>query len=154
MDKSYLLKTAKNLKAVSKNASKEFQVKSDELISKMNELMLNRPDIKKLVGKENIPMMKDNHANHIRFISSIMQNFNPEAMVDTVLWVFNAYQNHGFQSQYWAAQLNTWMDVLKGVLSKETYKEVFPYYEWMQVNIPVFVLVSEQVKEAPESLHH
>ncbi len=154
MDKTYLLKEAKRLKAVSKKASEEYQSKADELVSKMNELMQNRPDIEELVGAKNLSMMKDNHSNHIRFISSIIQNYNAEVMVDTVLWVFNAYQNHGFKSNYWAAQLNTWMEIMKGVFTEETYKEVYPFYNWMQVNIPVFVKVSEEVKEAPKSLHH
>ena len=142
MDRNYLIQTAKKLSSVSQEAAKEFRIKSDELISKMNEAMLQRPDIEKMVGADNLSMMKDNHANHNRFITSIMEEFNAEVMVDTVLWVFDAYQNHGFSSQYWAAQLNTWIALFKEVLSEGTFKEIEPFYVWMQTNIPIFVKIS------------
>jgi hypothetical protein len=154
MDKNYLHEKASLLKTISPIASEEYAAKADELISKMNEKMLSRPDIEKLVGKDNLGMMKDNHGNHVRFLASIMSNYNPNVMVDTVLWVFNAYQNHGFASQYWSAQLNTWICILKENLSKETYLEIEPFYEWMQVNIPVFVKLSGSTGDLPESAHH
>jgi hypothetical protein len=115
--------------------------------------MLERPDIESLVGTNNLSMMKDNHANHVRFIASILKNYNHDVLVDTVLWVFRAYRSHGFTTNYWAAQLNTWLIVIKEVLTPESFVEVYPYYEWMQVNIPLFVKVSDERLEAPNSLH-
>ncbi len=70
-------------------------------------------------------------------------------IIDTILWVFNAYQNHSFSSNYWAAQLNTWISVIKETLSPEPYDEVYPYYLWMQINIPSFVEVSQQINNNP-----
>lgn len=144
MDKNYLLETAKQLQIASKKAVSEYSSQSDQLVNKMNELMLNRPDIISMVGEKNLSMMKDNHANHARFIASILKNYNPEVLVDTVLWVFRAYQSHGFKSNYWAAQLNSWISILKESLSSESYLEILPYYEWMQINIPTFTKVSNE----------
>jgi hypothetical protein len=98
-------------------------------------------------------MMKDNHANHVRFIGSLLKNYNHDVLVDTVLWVFRAYRSHGFTTNYWAAQLNSWIIVIKAVLTSQSFVEVYPYYEWMQVNIPLFVKVSDEKLEAPNSLH-
>jgi len=94
-------------------------------------------------------MMKDNHSNHVRFIASILRNNHPDVLVETVLWVFRAYRSHGFTTNYWAAQLNSWIIVLKEILSTDCYAEIYPYYEWMQVNIPIFVKVSNEELEAP-----
>ncbi len=154
MNKEYLLKTAAELKAVNKKAGKEYAEKIDVLVGKMNQIMLARPDIDKLVGKDNISMMQDNHANHARFMSSIIVNFDPNVLVDTVLWVFSAYQNHGFHSQYWAAQLNTWMELFSKELSEDTYAEIYPFYNWMQVNIPQFTLISRYVDDFPNVGEH
>ncbi|RPH32199.1 MAG: hypothetical protein EHM93_10285 [Bacteroidales bacterium] len=153
MDKNHLFETASQLKQVSKKAAEEYHQKAELLITKMNTLMLDRPDIESLVGKNNINMMKDNHANHVRFIASILKNHNPDVLVDTILWVFRAYRSHEFTTNYWAAQLNTWIEIIKDVLSAESYTEVYPYYEWMQINIPIFVMVSDEKLEAPNSLH-
>lgn len=142
MDRNLVLESAKKLAHASSQTADEYSRKSDQLISLMNATMLKRPDVESLVGQNNIAMMQDNHANHVRFIASILKYPKPEVLVETVLWVFRAYRSHGFMTTYWAAQLNTWIDVLKQVLSDECYKEVYPYYEWMQTNIPLFVKIS------------
>ena len=153
MDKNYLLETATQLKQVKVKTADEYHQKAEELITKMNKLMLERPDIESLVGSNNINMMKDNHSNHVRFIASILKNHNPDVLVDTVLWVFRAYRSHGFTTNYWAAQLNTWIIIIKEILSSECFVEVYPYYEWMQINIPIFVKVSDEKLEELNYLH-
>ena len=153
MDKKFLLETAQQLQQVSVKTSEEYQQKGEQLISKINKLMLERQDIENLVGKNNLNMMKDNHANHVRFISSMLKHHNPEVLVETVLWVFRAYRSHGFTTNYWAAQLNTWIQIYKADLSPKCYEEIYPLYEWMQINIPLFVKVSNQDLEALNSLH-
>ena len=153
MDKNFLLETAGQLKQVSVKTAEEYHQKTDKLITEMNTLILERPDIESLVGTNNINMMKDNHANHVRFIASILKNYNHDVLVDTVLWVFRAYRSHGFTTNYWAAQLNTWIIVIKEVLTSESFDETYPYYEWMQVNIPLFVKLSDEKLEAQDSLH-
>jgi hypothetical protein len=153
MNKSYLLETAIHLKRVRVTSAEEYQKKTEQLITKMNILMLENPDIEDLIGKNNINMMKDNHANHVRFMTSIFKNYNPEVLVETVLWVFRAYRSHGFTTNYWATQLNTWIYLLKEELTPECYDEIYPFYEWMQINIPIFVKVSDEKLDASQSLH-
>ena len=153
MDKKQLIDSANFLIKVSETSSNEYALKTDQLIAAMNTAMLERPDIESLVGKNNLPMMKDNHANHVRFIASILKNPNADVLVETILWVFRAYRSHGFTTNYWAAQLNTWLVVLKSTLSPEGFQEVYPYYEWMLINIPIFVNLSDQKLDAPNSLH-
>jgi hypothetical protein len=153
MDKKLLLETAGQLKQVSAINANEYYQKADHLTIRMNTMMLERKDIEDLIGKNNINMMKDNHANHIRFIASILKNHNPEVLVETILWVFRAYRSHGFSTNYWAAQLNGWMIIIKETLTPDCYKEVYPYYEWIQINIPIFVKVSDEKLEVQNSLH-
>lgn len=143
MNRKQLINSAAKLNSANSSTAKEYNNKSSEMITKINELMLARQDIDKLVGTDNLSMMKDNHANHARFMGTIIENTNPEVLVDTILWVFNAYQNHGFSSNYWAAQLNSWIMVIKETLSQESFDEVYPFYVWMQVNIPSFAETSK-----------
>lgn len=153
MTKAELIQTAQQLKQVEAGVASEYAQKAENMTSLMNGVMLNRPDIKELVGEINLDMMKDNHANHARFIASILRNYNPEVLVDTVLWVFRAYRSRGFASNYWAAQLNAWIEILKEKLSAEACHQVLPFYEWMQINIPTFVKLSDEKLELPGSLH-
>lgn len=153
MDKNYLIETATQMKQMSSSSAEEYRQKSELLINKMNALMLDKADIEILVGKENLDMMKDNHANHVRFMASVFKNYNPEVLVETVLWVFRAYRSHGFTTNYWATQLNTWISLLKEMLTPESFSEIYPYYEWMQINIPVFSKLSDEKLELSQSVH-
>lgn len=153
MDRTFLITTARQLCPVSENAAAEYQQNAGLMTVRMNAVMEERADVQEMVGICNLPMMRDNHANHVRFITSLLKNFNPDVLVDTVLWVFRAYRSHGFRSAYWAAQLNAWVEILKEMLSPEAYEEIYPYYEWMQVNIPAFVAVSDNKLDMPNACH-
>lgn len=153
MDKNYLLETAKKLKQVSDLSIQEYTKKQELFIMQINNQMLERADLESLIGKNNTSIMQDNHANHVRFITSILKNNNSDVLVETVLWVFRSYRSHGFSSNYWAAQLNAWIQILKNELSSEAYNEVFPLYRWMQINIPIFVKVSDEKLDNQNSLH-
>ena len=153
MNRADLIKTAKKLKQVDEKYAAEYSTKMELLVGKMNAIMEARPDIVEMVGKNNINMMKDNHANHARFLESIFCQHSPETLVDTVLWVFRAYISRNFSSTYWAAQLNTWIEIYKKELTQECYDAIYPYYNWMQINIPHFTILAEKETDAPSPAH-
>ena len=153
MDRTDLIKTAEKLEQVSVKSAAEFGSKKDDLVALMNKKMESRPDLVEMVGDGNVEMMKDNHANHARFLESVFVQHSPEILVDTVLWVFRAYRSRNFSSTYWAAQLNSWIEIYKNELSPECFQEVYPYYNWMQINIPTFNKLAEDELDAPLSAH-
>ncbi len=143
MDKKALLLSAQKLQQVSEKTANEYFEKMEQFVAKQNKTLLARNDIGTLIGENNEQMMRDNHANHCRFIASVLKFYNPQILVETVLWVFRAYRSHGFSTNYWAAQLNSWITILPEFLSSESWNEIYPYYEWMQVNIPVFAKITD-----------
>lgn len=153
MNRTDLINTASKLLQVSKKSAEEYVSKTDRLVCLMNAKMESRPDLFEMVGENNVEMMKDNHANHARFMGSIFIQHSPEILVDTVLWVFRAYRSRNFSSTYWAAQLNTWIEILKNELTPECFQEIYPYYNWMQINIPAFNMLAENELDAPLSAH-
>jgi hypothetical protein len=153
MNRENLFTSARKLQQVSPKSAAEFGLKREHLVDVMNKKMEMRADLLDMVGAGNVEMMRDNHANHARFLESIFVQHSPETLVDTVLWVFRAYRSRNFGSTYWAAQLNTWIDIYKVELSPECYQEIYPYYNWMQINIPTFNKLAEENLEAPYSAH-
>ncbi len=153
MQRIDLIKTAEKLQQVSPKSTAEYSSKKDHLVDLINKKMESRADLLEMVGAGNVEMMKDNHANHARFLESIFVLHSPEVLVDTVLWVFRAYRSRNFSSTYWAAQLNTWIELYKKELSPECYQEIYPYYNWMQIHIPTFNRLAEENLETPNTAH-
>ncbi|MGV8120240.1 MAG: hypothetical protein AB2L14_10815 [Candidatus Xenobiia bacterium LiM19] len=144
MDKKDLIESARELHQVEESAASEYGMKKEMMVAQINALLLSRPDIEELVGTVNIEMMKDNHANHARFVEAILRKHNPEVLVETVLWVFRAYRSRGFHINYWAAQLNAWISIIEENLSVESFSAIYPLYVWFQVSIPLFARFSEE----------
>lgn len=142
--KERLLKTASALNQPPESVAKEFLQKHGKLAETGNQIMAERVDIDKLVGKGNQKMAEDNNRNFARFMASLYENFDPDVLVETVLWVFRAYRAHGFQTPYWAANLNIWTDMIRTELSAESYEAVHPFYNWLIVNIPIFVKLTDE----------
>jgi len=142
MDRTTLINSANNITKCSESAATEYIKMQDLMVARMNQIMEERADILELVGENNISMMRDNHSNHSRFIGAVLTNFDAEVLVDTILWVFKAYRSHQFNDNYWAAQLNNWISVIKESLNEKSYNDVYPIYEWMQINIPIFSIVA------------
>ena len=152
MSYEYLNTSAKKIPPAGNNAISEYHNKSESLVAAINVHMTSQENLHELIGKNNVAMMKNNHANHILFIQSILKYPTPEVLVDTLLWVFKTYRSHGFSVNYWVVQINAWQDILKDQLSEEAYIQILPLYKWIQENIPLLDQLSAINKEEENSL--
>ena len=120
----------------------------------MNRIFLKRPDLFQLIGSGNDAMMQDNNRNHVQFMGAVFTAFIPEVLTETVIWVFRAYCSHGFNLTYWPAQLDTWVQLLKKELSPAAFTEIYPFYNWMIIHQPDFVMLSDSMlKDGPVPQH-
>jgi hypothetical protein len=141
--KENVLKDAEKLTPPQENSATEFGSKWELFSIKGSQILGQRSDFEKLVGKGNRQMAEDNNKNFPRFMESMFVDYKPKVFLETVLWVFRAYRSHGFDSTYWAANLNIWVDMLKEDLSEQAFKEIYPFYNWLIVNIPIFVKLAD-----------
>lgn len=126
-----LLVSAGKIDIPSEAAAGEYGEKMDLMISMVNRDMLARPDLSDLTGDASPEMIKNNSRNHASFIYSIMLAFNPEALVNTVLWVYRSYRSRGFSTEFWPVYLNIWIEVMKKTLDEGTFTEILPLYRWL-----------------------
>lgn len=136
--------TAAALRQPSAAAAAEFERKQEALAAELNARMLARPDVDRLVGAGNRPMMENNSRNFFRFMASLLAGYDPAVLVETAQWVFRAYRSHGFQTSYWPANLDTAVAILRERLSAEAYAERYPFFAWLIVHIPDFVRSSDE----------
>lgn len=138
-----LLESAGRLVQPEGSCAGEFSSKRDQLAAMGNQIMAQRPDLEALVGKGNAPMAEDNNRNFARFMESMFSSYDPAVLVETVLWVFRTYRSHGFQTTYWEVNLTTWIEMLKKELSAQAFEAVYPFYNWLKVNVPVFTQLTD-----------
>jgi len=144
MTRENLITTAGRLTAPPAAVATKFSEKRAEVAALVNQAMARRPDLEKLVGPDGKTMSEDNNRNFSLFMESLFQSFQPDVLVDTALWVFRAYRSHGFQPIYWPANLDTWVETLRRELSADAFAEVFPFYRWLIIHIPMFTALTDE----------
>jgi hypothetical protein len=151
MNLNYLIETARTLSQPSAESAAEFVAARDSLAEALNRRMAARPDLEKLIGPGNRAMMEDNSRNFCRFMGSMFLAYEPEVLAQTALWVFRAYRSHGFQTAYWPAHLDTFVEIAREQLAPPAFAETYPFFNWLIVNIPSFVKISDEQLAEPLS---
>ncbi len=144
MTREELIASAAELPQPPAAAAEEFADAADALAAELNRRMADRPDVERLVGEGNLPMMEDNSRNMARFLASVFARHDPAVLAGTALWVFRTYRMHGFQVAYWPANLDTFTEIARHRLSPETFEAVYPFLHWLIVNIPAFTALSDE----------
>lgn len=147
MTRDDLIASAEKLAKPSQESTDEFSAKREELALQVNLAMSKRLDLDRLVGTVGKQMSEDNNRNFARFMESLFMDYRPETLVDTALWVFRAYRSHGFHTTYWPANVNTWIEILTTFLSPAAFRDLSPYYIWLLVHIPAFVLLTDNLTD-------
>lgn len=143
MNQEMLLSSARKLIQPNATAADEFEQKQIELGEKHNQRMGARPDLERLIGTDNLAMMEDNTRNFCRFMGTMFHTYEPTVLVETVLWVFRAYRSHGFNTTFWPAHIDTFIESTRFELTPATFDAVYPFFEWLIVNIPAFVAITD-----------
>lgn len=144
MNVDYLRKSAARLQQPSGEAADAFERECAAIAEKLSQSVLARPDIEELIGEGNTEMMKDNSRNMMRFMLAMFRGYEPEVLVQTVLWVFRAYRGHGFKPLYWAANLNTAVEHLHAQLGDDAFQEIEPFFSWLVTHLPVFTRLTDR----------
>lgn len=149
MNLPYLLRTATLLRQPTAAAAAEFEAARDLLAEELSRQMMARPDLDRLIGPGNLAMMQDNSRNLARFMGAMFLGYEPEVLAQTALWVFRAYRSHGFATTYWPANLDTFVELTRARLAPATFAQTYPFFEWLIVNVPTFVKLSDDQLAAP-----
>ncbi|PLX18121.1 MAG: hypothetical protein C0601_05515 [Candidatus Muiribacterium halophilum] len=128
-----IINKAKDITAISDKTYKEMEYNLKTLEILMNKEFFKRTDLNTLIN-DNIELIKDNHTNHLRFMLNIMKNYDPEVFINVVSWVFDTYTKRDISTDYWYAQLTTFLKIYKENLSDSSYNEISPFYDFLLKN--------------------
>ena len=125
-----LFDKAKKLKPISDETFNEINNSLKSLEAQMDEEFFSRNDIEELIDNK-VDLIRDNHANHLRFMLNIMKNYDTFIFINTVSWVLEAYTSRGISIDYWDVQLRLFLKIYKEDLTVNAYNEVLPFYTFL-----------------------
>ncbi|MDD3258185.1 MAG: hypothetical protein PHN97_01925, partial [Smithellaceae bacterium] len=119
MEWERLIREARECLQVSPEATARYIKAKDILLEEVNARMTAHPGISNLTGGNPMSMMRDNHSNHLDFMSTVFEFNSFELLVKTVPWVYRSYHSHGFSFDYFPLELEAWKKAVSQFLSPE-----------------------------------
>lgn len=154
MEWERLIREARECLQVSPEATARYIKAKDILLEEVNARMTAHPGISNLTGGNPMSMMRDNHSNHLDFMSTVFEFNSFELLVKTVPWVYRSYHSHGFSFDYFPLELEAWKKAVSQFLSPEAAGEINAVYDWMLKNhermIELSAFIPDQRETYPE----
>jgi len=126
-----LLQEAKALPTVDAAAVQAYRGATESMVEQVNRIMVLHPQVHRLIGYNPLKMMFDNHLNHARFMANVFRFHAMELLVKTVIWVYRAYRHHGFEYDYFPAELSAWQQAVQTHLDPASSQAILAVYHWM-----------------------
>ncbi len=141
-EKEKLIASASDIPLPSPSTLEAYKNVTAAMIPKMNEIMLQVKELQLLIQSANKEKMLLNHANHMRFMESIMSKYDPSVFVTTILWVYKTYRKHEFPESYWKHAFPVYEKLLYEYLDPPLADEIAVFYLWLRKNHKNFLKVS------------
>lgn len=141
-EKEKLITSAAEIPLPEAEALEDYKRATPSMIPRMNEIMMTVKELQPLIHSANKEKMLLNHANHMRFMESIMSKFDPDVFVTTILWVYKTYRKHEFPENYWKLAFPVYEKLLYEFLDPPRADEIAVFYLWLRKNHKNFLRAS------------
>jgi hypothetical protein len=147
MDPTPLLDQARRLTPPPPQAVAEYQGLLENLVTDLNARLLKDPSLDSLIGgAANRPVLWNNNHNHAKFVATLLADYQPETLVETLRWVLDTYLSRGFRSDFFPFVLARWKETLRSQLSPSSLGSILPFYDFM--SMAVVALAEARDKES------
>lgn len=136
-----------HLPEIPREAVEDYAKNSEAMLEMVNEKLSSREGIAELIGDNSFDMMRDNHENHVRFMTNVFELDNYELMVRTVSWVYRTYKNHGFSYEYFPAELEAWVQAVNQHLGPENAQPIEEVYSFLLDKHSKFIDMARGLEE-------
>lgn len=141
------------LPQIERKAAESYSASRSKLKKFVDEELANRDDIDELIGYNSREMMKDNHENHIQFMSNVFHFNEYRLLSDIVPWVYKTYRKKGFSYDYFPVELEAWKQAVKTILGAEKAGSIIKIYDWMKESHDDFITASQKLSMDDASLN-
>jgi len=104
------------------------------LTDDVNRELTSRPDLSKLIGPDNLALMRDNHSNHASFMDNVFFLGNYSLLANIIPWVYRVYSARGFALDYFPAELKAWTHAIQNRIPTPLSEPIIGVYAWMENN--------------------
>ena len=136
-----------SIPSVSEEAIIEYEKNIDSLVGYVNDTMTNDSIFLKLIGRNNLNKMYDNHENHAKFMANAFRMNDYDFVYRVVVWVYNSYHKHGFSYEYFLVELKIWRNAINKYLKPDHATSIIAVYNWLIDRHDDFIKSSKDLED-------
>jgi MerR family transcriptional regulator, light-induced transcriptional regulator len=130
-----------------------YRSSKDEMAAAVNRRIADHPRLAEFLGNNPIRLLDTNHRHHAAFMAEVFVA-NDRVLLERALpWAYATYHNQGIAFEYFAVELEVWIEVIGETLPPEDAAAILPVYHWMLVAHPHTIerALQYQAKRLPVS---
>lgn len=143
-----LLDEAVQLQTVSVESAQAYEREADNMLRMVDRRLIEREDLRGLIGTNPIAFMRKNHQHHVGFMANVFRYSCFGLLANVLVWVYRSYRSHGFSTDYFPIELAAWREAVGSCLNGTEAAEIDKIYGWMMSHHAMIVEASEK-KDAP-----
>lgn len=120
-----------SIEPIPATAAAAYESAQEVLTRHVDKLILQHPEIERLLGGNPTELLENNHRNHAGFILEVMKLNDFELLARTLPWVYSTYHNQGIDFDYFQIELRAWSDAIKSEIDGSLASPLIQLYEWM-----------------------
>jgi len=124
----------------------EYQQKIEMITEQVDDAMSEHPHIHLLIGGErNYSLMIDHHKSHASFMENLFYVYDSAALVNSLVYMINIYEKHGFPYRFWKCQFKYWIEATQNEMSEDAFARIQNTYEFISLNILSLIDLSKDL---------
>jgi len=149
-----ILKETVKIMPVPYSSAQEYSEQVSLIKAEVDRIITARPDINRMVGKNPLSVMYDNHNNHAAFMSNIFKLNDYELMSRVIIWVYRTYNSQGFSFDYFPIAMNAWIEAVDKYAEPSNAEPIKEIYRWIIKNHELFIDASYRIEKPPLFIDH
>ncbi len=144
-----LLEELKELFPVPDEAADAYLDNLPALAERVDNHVLQRPDISDIIGSCPVDVITTNHRNHGRFMGTVCALDLPSLLIRVIPWAYRVYSTRGVSYDYFPAELKGWRNALEAELDPAHARPIRLIYRWMIDRHETMMRLSEDADSFP-----
>lgn len=150
-----LLTCCRMLPELPAGASEAYTREADRLLARVYEQLEARADIRELIGRNPVELLRDKQRGHLEFMATVFNLSSWELLVQTVPWIYRTYGARNFSADYFLRELDVWQTAIRDCLEPSPAREaILAVYSWLTEHHEDLLKLSRSAAEQALSVPH
>jgi len=134
---------------VPREAAEAYLAAGEAMVADVDRAIFAHPRREMLLGTVPEEVLRNNHRNHHRFLSTVLWLDDVALLRETLPWVYRAYLGQTLSPEYFPVVLEAWMEAVQTHVDAPHAGPILQVYRWMRQRHDTLLQLASRSPDAP-----